>query len=116
VWRCSSSTLMSYRNLQALTTLTVRMIRRDIQVVLFIRRISPITISHIAVNMHSLVLQEILHSIVLFLSPAWDWCASVVVMHIAVLSVSGLGGVLYAARTIRMWCAGRIQIRMFVGS
>jgi hypothetical protein len=47
---------------------------------------------------------------------AWDWCASVVVMHIDVLSVSGLGGVLYAVRTIRMWCAGRIQIRRFVGS
>jgi hypothetical protein len=53
---------------------------------------------------------------VLFLSLAWDWCASIVVMHIDVLSVSGLGGVLYVARTIRMWCAGRIQIRRFVGS
>jgi hypothetical protein len=42
--------------------------------------------------------------------------ASVVVMHIDVLSVSGLGGVLYAARPIRMWCAGRIQIQRFVGS
>jgi hypothetical protein len=31
-------------------------------------------------------------------------------MHIDVLSVSGLGGVLYAAITTRMWCAGRIQI------
>ena len=92
------------------------MIRRDIRVVLFIRRISPIAISHIAVNLHSLVLQELLHSTVLFLSPAWDWCASIVVMHIDVLSVSGLGGVLYAARTIRMWCVGRIQIRRFIGS
>jgi hypothetical protein len=107
---------MRCRNLQALTTLTVRMIRRDIRVVLFIRRISHIAISHIAVNLHSLVLQELLHSTVLFLSSAWDWCASIVVMHIDVLSVSGLGGVLYAARTIRMWCAGRIQIRRFIGS
>jgi hypothetical protein len=110
VWRCSSSTLMRCRNLQALTTLAVRMIRRDIRVVLFIRRISPIAISHIAVNLHSLVLQELLHSTVLFLSPAWDWCAFVVVMNIDVLSVSGLGGVLYVARTTRMWCARRIQI------
>jgi hypothetical protein len=86
------------------------MIIRDIQVVMFIRRISPITISHIAVNLHSLVLQELLHSAVLFLSLAWDRCASIVVMHIDVLSVSGLGGALYAARTIRMWCVGRIQI------
>jgi hypothetical protein len=66
------------------------MIRRDIRVVLFIRRTSPIAISHIAVNLYSLVLQELLHSIVLFLSPTWDWCASVVVMHIDVLSVSEL--------------------------
>jgi hypothetical protein len=107
---------MRHKNLQALTTLTVRMIRRDIRVVLFIRRISSIAINHIAVNPHNLVLQELLHSTVLFLSPAWDWCASIVVIHIDVLSVSGLGGVLYATRTIRMWCAGRIQIRRFVGS
>jgi hypothetical protein len=107
---------MRHRNLRVLTTLTVRMIRKDIRVIQFIRRISPIAISHITVNLHSLVLQELLHSTVLFLSPAWDWCAFVVVRHIDVLSVSGLGGVLYAARTIRMWCAGRIQIRRFVGS
>jgi hypothetical protein len=80
-------------------------------VVMFIRRISPITISHIAVNLLSLVLQEkLLQSTMLFLSLTWDWCASIVVMHIDVLSVSGLGGVLYAAITTRMWCAGRIQI------
>jgi hypothetical protein len=87
------------------------MIIRDIQVVMFIRRISPITISHIAVNLLSLVLQEkLLQSTMLFLSLTWDWCASIVVMHIDVLSVSGLGGVLYAAITTRMWCVGRIQI------
>jgi hypothetical protein len=33
VWRCSNSTLMRCRNLQAMTTLAVRMIRRDIWVV-----------------------------------------------------------------------------------
>jgi hypothetical protein len=92
------------------------MIRRDIQMVMFIRRISPIAISHITVNLHSLVLQELLHITVLFLSLAWNWCASIVVMHIDVLSVNELGGVLYVARTIRMWCAGRTQIRRLVGS
>jgi hypothetical protein len=98
---------MRCKNLQALTTLASRMTRRDIRVVLFIRRINPIAINHIAVNLLSLVLQEeLLHSTVLFLSLVWDWCASVVVMHIDVLSVSGLGGVLYAAGTIMMWCAG----------
>jgi hypothetical protein len=72
---------------------------------------------HIAVNLLSLVLQEeLLHSTVLFLSLAWDWCTFVVVTYINVLSVSGLGVVLYAARTMRMWCAGRIQIPRFVGS
>jgi hypothetical protein len=69
-------------NLQAVTTLIVRMVGRGIQLDLFIRRISPIAISHV-LNLLSLVLhEELLHSTVLFLSSTWDWWASVVVMHI----------------------------------
>jgi hypothetical protein len=55
------------------------------------------------------VLREaVLRGIGLFLSLGWGWCVSVVVMRIAVPSVSGVAGALSAAKTTRMWCVGGI--------
>jgi hypothetical protein len=48
--------------------------------------------------------------------PGLGWCVSVVVMHIAVLSVSGVEGVLSVVRTTRMWCVGGIPMGSSDGS
>jgi hypothetical protein len=63
------------------------------------------------------VLQEgVLKGIGLFLSPGWGWCVSVVVKRIAVPSVSGVAGALFAAKITRMWCVGEIPMGSSNGS
>jgi hypothetical protein len=59
---------------------------------------------------------EVLRGIGLFLSLGWGWCVFVVVMRIAVLSVSGVAGVLSAVRITRMWCVGGIPMGILDGS
>jgi hypothetical protein len=71
----------------------------------------------IVANPLNRVLQEgVLRGIELFLSLGWGWCVSVVVKHIAVLSVSGVAGALSAARITRMWCVEGIPIGDLNGS
>jgi hypothetical protein len=63
------------------------------------------------------VLHEgVLRGIVLFLSPGWGWCVSVVVKRIAVPSVSGVAGALSVVRITRMWCVGEIPMGSSNGS
>jgi hypothetical protein len=60
--------------------------------------------------------EEVLRGIGLFLSPGWGWCVFVVVMRIAVLSVSGVAVALSAVKTTRMWCVGGIPMGSSDGS
>jgi hypothetical protein len=60
--------------------------------------------------------EEVLRGIGLFLSPGWGWFVSVVVMRIAVLSVSGVADVPSTVRITRMWCVGGIPMGSSDGS
>jgi hypothetical protein len=115
VWRCSICTLAKLSRQVAISP-EVKMIRRD-NLVDQQRKEKPSILTHIATSLVNLVLQqEVVKSIELFLSLAWGWCASVVVMHTDVLIASGVADVLFAVMIIRMWCAGKIQMGRLIGS
>jgi hypothetical protein len=118
-WRCNTSTPWSHRSLRVLISLMARTqggATSGVQPTRGASFSTSATTPTMANPLNRVLREEVLRGIRLFLSPGWGWCVSIVVMRIAVLSVSGVAGVLSAGRTTRMWCVGGIPMGSSDGS
>jgi hypothetical protein len=119
VWRCNTSTPWSHRSLRVLISLMARTregATLEVQPTRGASLSTSATTPTMANLLNRVVREELLRGIRLFLSPGWGWCVFVVVMRIAVLSVSGVAGAPSAVKTTRMWCVGGILMGSSDGS
>jgi hypothetical protein len=119
VWRCNTSIPWSHRRPWGLISLVARTrggATLEVQPTRGASLITSATAPIVANPLNRVLREEVLRGIGLFLSPGWGWCVFIVVMHITVLSVSGVAGVLSAVRITRMWCVGGIPMGSSDGS